>query len=483
MFSKLQPPTKRHHARHGSLYFSPSTRLGILEYKSRLAYIRFKRSNITNFVPSFNMKLFALVGLCVHMTALTLAMHYSRISRTDGHATYKASSAVILAEGGKLVAAAFLVLRKRPIEETLAKRVRAVAGLCFQPGWWKLAIPAALFTLQNELHYIALSNLSVPTFQIAMQLKIPATALCCVWMLSKPVTKRQWGAIALLTGGVALVECHPSRGHGGSEEEGSQVVGLLAVLAACLFSGIASVYFEKQLKAPPPLPAVMKSPKPDAGEVIDENDKLWIRNIQLAVASLGIGSFIYQYELRGSGEAASSFLEGFNPLVWVVVALQIAGGLLVALVIKHADNIAKTFATSCSIILSFIISMVLFGYRLDFFTVVGSTAVLVSTFIYSVAPSKATPTAPSKQTHSRSSSTPLPTHRAFAPQLVEIAEDEVSSFTVDEGFLDSKPERQPSEVERRPSKDIEAKYKEKLHAHIVEPQHRRRSSAFIKAVS
>jgi len=44
--------------------------------------------------------------------------------------------------------------------------------------------------------------------------------------------------------------------------------------------------------------------------------------------------------------------------------MQALGGITVALVIKYADNIAKNFATSFSIILSFLASVTLFDFEI-----------------------------------------------------------------------------------------------------------------------
>ncbi|EJW69912.1 hypothetical protein WUBG_19181 [Wuchereria bancrofti] len=35
---------------------------------------------------------------------------------------------------------------------------------------------------------------------------------------------------------------------------------------------------------------------------------------------------------------------GFDILVWILISMNSAGGLLISIVIKYADNIAKTYA-------------------------------------------------------------------------------------------------------------------------------------------
>ena len=56
------------------------------------------------------------------------------------------------------------------------------------------------------------------------------------------------------------------------------------------------------------------------------------------------------------------FWHGYSSVVWAVVLLQAGGGLLVAMVVKYADNILKGFATSLSIIISCCASYFLFGF-------------------------------------------------------------------------------------------------------------------------
>lgn len=55
------------------------------------------------------------------------------------------------------------------------------------------------------------------------------------------------------------------------------------------------------------------------------------------------------------------FLQGYLPITWVVVALQAFGGLVVASVIRYADNILKGFASSISILCSCVVSYLVLG--------------------------------------------------------------------------------------------------------------------------
>jgi UDP-galactose transporter len=79
----------------------------------------------------------------------------------------------------------------------------------------------------------------------------------------------------------------------------------------------------------------------------------------------------------------SGFLAGYTPIVWTVVIVQAAGGLIVAVVVKYADNVLKVFATSFSIVISCIISAFLFDFRPTFMFLVGASLVVLATVMYS----------------------------------------------------------------------------------------------------
>jgi UDP-galactose transporter len=220
-----------------------------------------------------------------------------------------------------------------------------------------LAIPAALYTFQNSLQYVAVSNLDAATFQVTYQLKILTTALFSVTMLKRSLTIKKWVSLVLLMVGVAVVQIPTGSGAtDGTKKaardiahsqhpEMNKTVGLIAVFIACAISGLAGVYFEKVLK--------------DSTQVT-----LWVRNVQLSFYSLFPALFLGVIFKDGSAIAQDGFFVGYNWVVWTAITFQAVGGLLVALVVNYADNIAKNFATSISIIISFIASVYLFNFSI-----------------------------------------------------------------------------------------------------------------------
>ncbi len=70
----------------------------------------------------------------------------------------------------------------------------------------KLAIPSGLYTIQNNLLFVSLSNLDAATYQVTYQLKILTTALFSVLMLGKKLDPIKWVSLVLLMAGVSLVQ-------------------------------------------------------------------------------------------------------------------------------------------------------------------------------------------------------------------------------------------------------------------------------------
>jgi len=193
--------------------------------------------------------------------------------------------------------------------------------------------------------------------------------------------------LVLLMAGVAVVQLPSASGDSASTSSGKQqharaagdpsggnsMVGLVAVIVACAISGLAGVYFEKVLK--------------DS----NSNASLWVRNVQLSFYSLFPAFFIGVVFKDGADIARDGFFAGYNGVVWLAIAFQAFGGLVVALVVNYADNIAKNFATSISIILSLLASVWLFDFVITVNFLIGMVVVLYATYLYSSPDRKTTP--------------------------------------------------------------------------------------------
>lgn len=239
---------------------------------------------------------------------------------------------------------------------------------------FKILVPALLYLVQNSLLYTALSNLSAPLFQVTYQGKLVTTALVSVLMLQRKYSFKQWICLVVLSLGVAIVvlgEKKDTQPEDSTKPTQSLTLGLTAVTIACMSSALAGVYFEKVLK------------KKDAS-TNQQPVSLWMRNIQLAFFSIVIAVLQgIQQNTNTDATETKPYLHGFTVWVWILVALQAGGGMLVAAVIKYADNVLKGLATGVSVVVATACSMVLFGTPLSGQFSVGAVMILCSVYLFS----------------------------------------------------------------------------------------------------
>ena len=84
-----------------------------------------------------------------------------------------------------------------------------------------------------------------------------------------------------------------------------------------------------------------------------------------------------------SAISAHGFLGGYTAVVWVVVVMQGATGICVALVMKYADNIVKNFSVAFATVIATIASIPLFEIWPTQYFVIGMSLVFSSMYIYS----------------------------------------------------------------------------------------------------
>ena len=143
-------------------------------------------------------------------------------------------------------------------------------------------------------------------------------------MLGKVISKLQWFSLVILTIGVSLAQlsAHQEAKNTDAEHAANTYSGFIAVLLAACISGFVGVYFEKILKG--------------------SKTTLWMRNIQMSLSAIVIGIIIVRLSPQDwQSVQEKGFFFGYTFVVWFVIFLQAVGGLVVAVVIKYADNILK----------------------------------------------------------------------------------------------------------------------------------------------
>ncbi|KAI6651711.1 UDP-N-acetylglucosamine transporter [Oopsacas minuta] len=176
----------------------------------------------------------------------------------------------------------------------------------------------------------------------------------------------KWVALFILFIGISFVQFDNFQQIATNENidksTNNPLIGFFAVLGATCLSGFVGVYVEKQLKG--------------------VSASLWVKNIQLSFFGAIVAAF-YIAVKDGSDIFIKGFFFGYTPIVFVVVIIQAAGGILVAAVIKYADNIVKGFATSIALVVSLIASIFIFAYTPTIYFLCGLVMVGSATYIYS----------------------------------------------------------------------------------------------------
>lgn len=113
---------------------------------------------------SVNLKYLSLIVLVLQNTSMVLVIRYSR---TMEGPRYLSSTAVALAEITKFVTCFFLVLNGNHWQLGMTLRELKVEIIDKYVETLKVCVPSFLYTVQNNLLYLALSNLDAATYQVS----------------------------------------------------------------------------------------------------------------------------------------------------------------------------------------------------------------------------------------------------------------------------------------------------------------------------
>ncbi|XP_062896428.1 CMP-sialic acid transporter isoform X1 [Mobula hypostoma] len=305
---------------------------------------------------SLMFKLYCLTVMTVVAATYIIALRYTRTVLTE---MYFATTAVCITEVLKLILSLGMLARDMgSLSGVLAAlrdhTVRSPKEML------KLSVPSLVYAVQNNMAFVALSNLDAAVYQVTYQLKIPCTALCTVFMLNRSLSKLQWVSVFMLCAGVTLVQWKPMETTKVQVVQ-NPVLGFVAIAVAVLCSGFAGVYFEKVLKA--------------------SDTSLWIRNIQMYISGIVVTA-CGVYLNDGAQVLEKGFFFGYTHWVWIVILLASLGGLYTSVVVKYTDNIMKGFSAAAAIVISTAASVLLFGLQLTLNFIAGTILVCISIYYY-----------------------------------------------------------------------------------------------------
>ena len=314
-------------------------------------------------LPDEHLKYVSLAVLVLQNCSLILVTRYSR---TVPGPQYLASTAVLFAEVAKTCTALFI--HGKHLHQAKQLSLSRLVDECFgeHSDFHKLLFPSVIYTIQNNLQYVAITYLDAATYQVTAQLKILTTAIFSVLFLGRSLSPRKWFSLVVLMIGVALVQWPADTDDikKSNDDAGHKLLGFGAVVTACVLSGMAGVYTEKVLKT--------------------TRASLWLRNIQMGISGTLLSAIFGVMLADRSNIKAHGLFYGYdhNPAAWMAVSLNAFGGLLTAVVVKYADNILKGFATSIAIVLSCVLSVWFLDFTVTGLFMLGTAFVITATVIY-----------------------------------------------------------------------------------------------------
>lgn len=138
----------------------------------------------------------------------------------------------------------------------------------------------------------------------------------------------------------------------------------------CILSGLSGVYNEYLLKR-------------------GYSECIYLQNTYLYFYGSIFNLIAYFFETSYSSTIDGSifnsfdqFFKGFSIYTWALVATQVLNGILMSIVMKHSSNITRLFVISCSLIVTTVLSILVFSLKLNGYFYFCFSLIMISLFLY-----------------------------------------------------------------------------------------------------
>lgn len=231
---------------------------------------------------------------------------------------------IILVELGKLIVSIVLFAKdhiaKRDEGKATGNFVAGMVAASMPSDIGFMAIPAACYTLNNILVYMAIGNNEVATFAAFRETAVLWTALFWTTVFKVALGWKRIGAILTIVFGLVLNQVAPLM-------HATFSWTILLVFSMALANASGSVCNEYALK------------RVSGADLNLQNIQLYTWCFMLGVVTLAATDHT---KLLGS----TAFFQGFDGLTLTIVILQLSAGLLVSRILKYASSIQKTMVAS-----------------------------------------------------------------------------------------------------------------------------------------
>ena len=240
------------------------------------------------------------------------------------------------------------------------------------------AIPAFLYFINNNLALYMQFYMDSTTYQMLCNLKILSTGILYYLIMGKNLSKRKWLSLVLLfVAGVFYVFGNIDNTVDNLQDLKSRIyitkLGLCMITVYTIISGFAGVFTEYILK-------------------INFSVSIHIQNMYLYTygcifnfLSYCLENFYFNYVSSvqsNNNDLITSLFYGFNIFTWLIIITQVYNGFAMSMVMKHSNNLTRLFLISMSLIVTVILSVLLFSLKLNIYFYISFVIILVALHIY-----------------------------------------------------------------------------------------------------
>lgn len=318
----------------------------------------------------------ALVALVLQNTSLAILL---KLTFQKDAEPYTSSSVILVTELLKLTVCAVVA--------TFQSKQNLVRALAIRSDQWLLLVPSCLYVIQNNLLFLGAKLLPTVVYIVCTQTKILATAIMSRLILGTRLSRDKYTSLFSLAVGVFLVQRAEDNNSTPTPQEGklaSETIGMIVVFVASFTSGTAGIVLEKIYKESNYLMRDSTLGIPVVKHTI------WTRNVQLSLISLPFALLGTVFQ-EGDSLRTQSFMRGFDKYVWGVILCQAAGGVIIAFVMKFANNLLKCLAVAISICCCAVYSVVKGDLAITTTLFSGILVVVASVYSFSVSKTSTVP--------------------------------------------------------------------------------------------
>ncbi|CAG9762910.1 unnamed protein product [Ceutorhynchus assimilis] len=286
--------------------------------------------------------------------------------QSDNKYNYNIVTVVLMTELLKLVLSTLLYCREQSPAQLVREIVinRKVLALYF--------VPAFLYCLYNNLAFVNLSNFDPTTYYLVMQLRVVVTGILFQLIFNKLLSKKQWLSLIILTIGCMLKQIpmnQPQEETTTKSQSLALSLGTVLIFIQIVCSCFAGVYNEYLLKN-----------QGNDVNIFVQNVFMYLDSIICNVALLSV-----------NGSIATAFLydnlvKVLHYKVLLVMLNNAIVGIVTSLFLKTLNSILKTFASALELILTAVLSLVLFGIPIYLNTILSICTVMYAIYLYSQNP-------------------------------------------------------------------------------------------------